>query len=79
FMWLYFVGGELGKVCFMVGARCQWLLCANSGSWSARASLKVDGSFCRDTYNIFSKITMYYLKNPFAYQVLMQLIFFVIV
>lgn len=24
---------------------------ANSGSWRARDSLKVDGSFCRDTYS----------------------------
>jgi len=31
------------------------------------------------TIHIFSKITIFYLKNPFAYQLLMQLIFFVIV
>lgn len=33
-------------------AKLKSPLCANSGSWSARASLKVDGSFCRDTYTL---------------------------
>lgn len=38
-MWLYFVDGEFGKVCFMFEVRYQWLFCARSGHCAHRTLL----------------------------------------
>ena len=35
-MWLYFIDGEFGKVCFMFEVRYQWLFCARNRRYLPR-------------------------------------------